>query len=479
MSGTLLVNGAAWIPDDCVDLKLRLLTIAHVGNAGHRGADPTWNSLREHFCWTDQRDDVRAFVSSCLLCVLAKRGNKIPRPLAMTLHAMKPNEIIHFDYLFLGESDGANKYVVVVKDDLSGYCWLEPTAKADATHTPDVLARWTRVFTAPEVWVSDPGSHFKSAVIEKLASEHRIPHNFAVAYSPWANGTVEALMRTVLSACRAMLAELKLGPQDWSSVIPAIASALNDASIDRPGRRPDGPARSPLEVMSGMLPKRPLLRVLTPEANHASAKTIDRARALQLICVEELQKTLDEVHKDVQHSVSLRRERAIAAHNKATNIISPSVTVGDFVLVLRGVDRGHKLQLRWFGPCRVTSVHGDLVYGVTSLRGGKTERVHCAQLLKYRDSLLGKPVPQDMLDLAERTESRYEVIEKIVDLGQHRDGLFFRVQWEGLPDKRDYTWQPVEELYADVPDVVNAFLSSFKNKKKVVATVKRHLGISS
>ena len=73
--GTLLFNGAAWIPDDCVDLKLRLVTIAHAGNAGHRGADPTWNRLREHFCWTDQRDDVRAFVSSCLLCVLAKSGN--------------------------------------------------------------------------------------------------------------------------------------------------------------------------------------------------------------------------------------------------------------------------------------------------------------------------------------------------------------------------------------------------------------------
>ena len=124
-------------------------------------------------------------------------------------------------------------------------------------------------------------------------------------------------------------------------------------------------------------------------------------------------------------------------------------------------------------------MHGDLVYEITSLRGGKTEGVHCARLLKYRDSLLGKTVPQDMLDLAKRTESCYEVIEKIADLGQDRYGLFFRVQWEGLPDERDYTWQPVEELYADVPDIVNAFLSSFKKNKKVFATVKRHLGTSS
>ncbi len=104
--GTLRVKGAAWIPDDSINLKLRLLTIAHAGNAGHRGADPPWNSLSEQFFWTDQRDGVRTFVSSCLLRVLAKSGNKVPRPLSTTLHATKPNEIIHFDYLFLGESDG-------------------------------------------------------------------------------------------------------------------------------------------------------------------------------------------------------------------------------------------------------------------------------------------------------------------------------------------------------------------------------------
>ncbi len=70
-----------------------------------------------------------------------------------------------------------------------------------------------------------------------------------------------------------------------------------------------------------------------------------------------------------------------------------------------------------------------------------------------------------MLDFAERTESRYEVIEKIADLGQDHDGMFFQVQWERLPDKRDYTWQPAKELCANVPDLVTAFLASFKEKK--------------
>jgi len=93
--------------------------------------------------------------------------------------------------------------------------------------------------------------------MEHLAKDHRIRHNFTVAYSPWANGTVESLMRSILSATRA------------------------------------------------------------------------------------------------------RRESAISAHNKATNIIHPSFEVGDFVLVRRANDRGHKLRFRWYGPCRVTAVHGS------------------------------------------------------------------------------------------------------------------------
>lgn len=183
-AGLLSIKGAAWVPNDCVDLKLRLLTIAHAGQSGHRGADSTYHALRERFIWTDMREDTRSFVSSCLLCVLSKSGDKVPRPLASTTHSTKPNEVIQFDYLFLGESEDDNKYVLVVKDDLSSYCWLDATPAANAEHTADVLARWMRTFTCPKVWISDQGSHFKNELLGRLSRVHRIKHQFTVAYSP-------------------------------------------------------------------------------------------------------------------------------------------------------------------------------------------------------------------------------------------------------------------------------------------------------
>lgn len=87
-------------------------------------------------------------------------------------------------------------------------------------------------------------------------------HKLIVTYSPLFNGTVDSVMSSVLLAMRAMLAELKLAPQGWPSVLPAIATAINEASLNRLGLRSDGTARSPLEVMTGITPKLQVLRVL-------------------------------------------------------------------------------------------------------------------------------------------------------------------------------------------------------------------------
>lgn len=75
------IKRAAWIPSAAVNLKLGLLVIAHAGTAGQHGADLTRHTLRIEFTWTDHREDVRNFVSSCLSWLLSKSRKKLPRPL--------------------------------------------------------------------------------------------------------------------------------------------------------------------------------------------------------------------------------------------------------------------------------------------------------------------------------------------------------------------------------------------------------------
>lgn len=111
----------------------------------------------------------------------------------------------------------------------------------------------------------------------------------------------------------------------------------------------------------------------------------------------------------------------------------------------------------------------ELVYKVSKLDGTGVENVHAARLRLYKTSLEGAPVPKELMDLAERTEARYELIKRIVDNGEDKDSIHLQVQWRGLPDRRDWTWIPLTTLHEDAPDLLTTFMDSTKSKKRLVA----------
>lgn len=118
--------------------------------------------------------------------------------------------------------------------------------------------------------------------MELFTSAHRAKHQFTVAYSPWINGTVENTYRHVRAACTALLTELKLAPQDWSTVIPLISSILNEAPLQRLRFRQPKVFRTPLEVMTGTQPCRSPLISIVSSSKLMELKSI---RAEQLVSV--------------------------------------------------------------------------------------------------------------------------------------------------------------------------------------------------
>jgi hypothetical protein len=102
----------------------------------------TLGAIKEYLAWTTMAKDVKVFVQNCLHCAATIHGEKVPRPLGTQLHATKLNEILHFDYLYTGSSrDGKYQYLLLLKDDLSGYLWLVPCRTADAAATVGALMR--------------------------------------------------------------------------------------------------------------------------------------------------------------------------------------------------------------------------------------------------------------------------------------------------------------------------------------------------
>jgi hypothetical protein len=90
----------------------------------------------------------------------------LTRPLGTQLRATKPNEILHFDFLYIGLSrNGKYQYILLLKDDLSGYLWLEPYRTADSAATVYLLMRWLAVFRVVLLWIADIESHLKNEVV--------------------------------------------------------------------------------------------------------------------------------------------------------------------------------------------------------------------------------------------------------------------------------------------------------------------------
>ena len=173
--------------------------------------------------------------------------------------------------------------------------------------------------------------------------------------------------------------------------------------------------------------------------------------------------------------VSKARKKQIEHHNKSTNIVSHRFSVGDFVLVRITHGREHKLSFRWKGPRRITRAIGDTVYEVENLLSGQLETVHASRMILYRDDLNGKELSESLKKQLQHVESKYEVIDKFLDIAEGDDGIFVHVQCLGQPDKVDWTWQPLLELYEDVPEKLEIFLR--ESRRKIAKEAIRQLGI--
>ena len=85
------------------------------------------------------------FVRQCLHCADTRSGDVVPRPLGDTVHGTAPNEVVHFDCLYVGErgpqasqglsEDSGFRYILVIMYDLSNFVSMEPVEVGTAEET--------------------------------------------------------------------------------------------------------------------------------------------------------------------------------------------------------------------------------------------------------------------------------------------------------------------------------------------------------
>ena len=144
-----------WVPEEERELQARLMVCAHMQDAGHRGV-----RLGAYCAWDNMEKDIAKFIRQCLHCTDSKAGNAVPRPLGDLVHGTKVDDVLHFDYLSLGESDaidmgglvdGGYKHVLVLMDDVSRFVWLEEAVSCSMEVAARSVLKWCLVWGAQGV----------------------------------------------------------------------------------------------------------------------------------------------------------------------------------------------------------------------------------------------------------------------------------------------------------------------------------------
>ena len=434
---------------------MRLCVVAHYGLGGHRGVQATLASLKRFFEWKGMQADVDKFVSNCLHCNGA--AGCVKRPYGEAPHATKPSELIHWDYLSMGDG-----YLFVVKDDATNFIALYPTERADARQTARFLMNWFGVHGPCYEWVSDQGSHFKNEVIAELQHVMGAKHHFMVARCPWANGTVENAMKHVLKAFRALLSEWRMDPKDWPLLSDVVQLICNQSPAPSLG------GLAPIEAMMGRAPLPPLALIAVPESNKSTTmEEIMRLRGQEII---EMRNALQIIHQSVAISKSRKREASKVKRNEKARL--ENFEVGDYVLYLDVYHVNRKLKGQWKGPAQIVKVLSAWVYEIQHLLTAKVREVHASRIKFYADkSLL---VTEELKNHVAYNDQGYEV-EAFRTCRWNADQKKFEVQvkWRGL-EEVDMTWEPAVNLMEDLPQAFEKFIRANANNVTIDQMRKAH-----
>ena len=102
----------------------------------------------------------------------------------------------------------------------------------------------------------------------------------------------------------------------------------------------------------------------------------------------------------------------------------------------------------------------ELVFEVEDLLRKTIDVVHARRMLLYRAGQDGLEISPELLRAAEHTDAQYERANELLALRKKNDIFEIQVEWEGLPENIDFTWEPMNRLHQDIPGMVEQFLST-------------------
>lgn len=170
----------------------------------------------------------------------------MPRPYGPAPHGTGSNDLLQFDYIEVAPAATGEKYVLMLRDDHSSYCWLFAFADTMAENATRAVIDWCAALGVPHGLIADGLAHFQNETLPLVCKGLRVPHQFTLPYTPWSKCGVEQLGKELLRVFRPVTTELRLRPDECLDLFSLVRSILNNTPS------PQRAGLSPLKAMTGV-----------------------------------------------------------------------------------------------------------------------------------------------------------------------------------------------------------------------------------
>ena len=450
LQGGLLVNDShrILIPSSAASVKSMIFHECHDAPlAGHSGAAKTIDRIARRFIWKNMNEEIRSYVTTCLLCQMNKSSSQLPMGLLQPLPCPdRPWHTVSMDFIVaLPKTRQGNDSTIVVIDKLTKWAIYIPTLTAD--DAPTVARHFfqhvVRHHGVPSVIISDRDAKFTSIFWRSLWGQLGTQLHMSTAFHPETDGQTERQNRTLEEALRAYV---NYKQNDWDEHLVSLELAYNCSVHLSTGF-------SPYYLNYGYDPHLPIDAAMNSSRISNNPTAAERIQQLH-DSIQMAKKNIAEAQQRQAHYANLKRR-------EIQLIVGQKVFLSTQHLALKDKDRTKKLLPRFIGPFSVKRIISPVAY---ELELPSTMRIHPVfhvsklKLLKPRDltsfpasaaddpNPVSRPPPEL---INEDGEEEWEV-DKIVNhrtikQRNNRQRIEYLVRWKGYPEW-EMTWEPASHL---------------------------------
>ena len=358
--------------------------------------------------------------------------------------------------------------------DFVGPYRYESNGQPTADDSAKGLAIWSSHHGPMKALVTDRGPHFMGAnFAQEAVSLGIIHHPTTTSHHPQANGYAELAGRRIKERSRSMLIENNLKESEVERLYGDIFLSLNSTKTALNSNI------APLEAMTLRPVNTNLELTLNPESDVLFMERLDSTEE-NLLHRFKVMSAAERDRYGTRRQIIKARKQAHLDEIKSTSPSDQVIKARCFVLVKDPDGKkpsGVGISPMYRGPFIVSSDYGNGDYLLQNIIDVKKTKLANVKDLKWFAPPMNGPT-KDMRELAALTNTFLYNVQQFDDIKETKDGFFFLVGWEGYDDS---TWEPLHNLWIDVPGKVSAYIANlptrFKKLKPRLMQILKNWGV--